>query len=135
MSLTLRYTLLCDEVRREDNGKLLIIGLYTPNILVPQLPFIFPSLTVFQLFHSDRAGRFPFRARLEHMESGQEIAGAMGLMEIPQAGPGVSVIRFGNLQLDRFGAFGFVMNINGQPDPISTTFEVILQAGQARRQQ
>jgi hypothetical protein len=124
----------CDEVRREDNGKLIIIGLYTPNILIPQLPFTFPSLSFFQVFDSDRSGRFPFRARLTHMEAGHEIAGAMGLMEVAQPGTVISMIRFGNLQLDRVGAFAFVVNVNGQPDPISSTFEVILQAAQPRRQ-
>ena len=27
-----RYILLCDDVRREDNGKFILIGLYTPDI-------------------------------------------------------------------------------------------------------
>ena len=30
MALTLRATLICDEIRREDNGKLLFVGVYTP---------------------------------------------------------------------------------------------------------
>ncbi len=28
MPITHQYTILCDEVRREDNGKLLVVGMY-----------------------------------------------------------------------------------------------------------
>jgi hypothetical protein len=38
---------LCDEVRREDNGKLLIIGMYLGAILVPRVPFRMPRLSFF----------------------------------------------------------------------------------------
>ena len=34
MSITHKYTLLCDEFRQENNGKFFIIGLYTPDIAV-----------------------------------------------------------------------------------------------------
>jgi hypothetical protein len=32
------FSLVCDDVRREDNGKLIIIGVYGENITVPQTP-------------------------------------------------------------------------------------------------
>ena len=31
MAVTHNYTLVCDEVRREDNGKLLVLGLYNES--------------------------------------------------------------------------------------------------------
>ena len=39
--------ILCDEVRREDNGKLLVIGMYLGSILVPRVPFRMPRLSFF----------------------------------------------------------------------------------------
>ena len=39
--------ILCDEVRREDNGKLLVIGMYLGAVLVPRLPFRMPRLSFF----------------------------------------------------------------------------------------
>ena len=39
--------IVCDEVRREDNGKLLVIGMYLGSILVPRVPFRMPRLTFF----------------------------------------------------------------------------------------
>lgn len=37
--------IICDEVRQENTGKLLVIGMYLDNIGVPQLPFVMPVLT------------------------------------------------------------------------------------------
>jgi hypothetical protein len=37
-SVQFRYGVICDDVRREDNGKLLIIGVYSGYIIVQQLP-------------------------------------------------------------------------------------------------
>jgi hypothetical protein len=45
--ITQKYILMCDEVRQEINGKLFIIGLYTPDMAVPQIPYAIPSLTFF----------------------------------------------------------------------------------------
>jgi hypothetical protein len=40
-------TIVCDEVRREDNGKLLVVGMYLGSILVPRVPFLLPRLSFF----------------------------------------------------------------------------------------
>ena len=40
MALEHKYTVMCDEVRVENNGKFLIIGMYAGHMTVPQLPFI-----------------------------------------------------------------------------------------------
>lgn len=39
--------IVCDEVRREDNGKLLVIGMYLGSILAPHVPFRMPKLSFF----------------------------------------------------------------------------------------
>ncbi len=41
----LDYWLLCDMIRREDNGKLIIIGAYTPDIVVQAVPALLPMLS------------------------------------------------------------------------------------------
>jgi hypothetical protein len=37
-SFDIEYTLLCEDVRREDNGKLLLIGMFANSILLPSFP-------------------------------------------------------------------------------------------------
>lgn len=41
----LDYWLLCDIVRREDNGKLIVVGLYMPDVLVREVPITLPMLS------------------------------------------------------------------------------------------
>ncbi len=41
----LEYWLLCDAVRREDNGKLIIVGMYPVDIGVPAVPVTLPMLS------------------------------------------------------------------------------------------
>jgi hypothetical protein len=41
----LDYWLLCDMIRREDNGKLIIVGLYAPDIVVQAVPVMLPMLS------------------------------------------------------------------------------------------
>lgn len=36
--------MICDDIRVENNGKSIIIGIYHDNILVPSLPFVMPKL-------------------------------------------------------------------------------------------
>jgi hypothetical protein len=131
VALTLRHTLICDEVRVENNGKLIIIGMYGPApgassvILVPQIPFVFPTLSFLQWLDSDRPAQVQFRASISHLESGQEICQAAGLAGIPTPGTGLAVIGFKPLRLDRLGAYTFTVTYGGQ-EPMATEFEVRL---------
>jgi hypothetical protein len=38
VAVQIRFGILCDDIRREDNGKLLLIGVYDADVRVPQLP-------------------------------------------------------------------------------------------------
>jgi len=38
-SFSVKHVIICDEIRREDTGKLIIIGAYADSINVPRLPF------------------------------------------------------------------------------------------------
>ncbi|HEX8552453.1 MAG TPA: hypothetical protein VF681_12970 [Abditibacteriaceae bacterium] len=45
ISPDLQYTVLCDDVRREDNGKLMALGIFE-HIGAPVFPFIHPRLCI-----------------------------------------------------------------------------------------
>ncbi len=121
-----KYVLVCDEARREDNGKFIIIGLYTPDLSVPQIPFTTPSITFFLCLESDRPGMFRFNVKLEHLETGQNLAEGMGQMQFGAPGMGIAPVRFGNVQFIAGGSYIFSINVEGQPDPITTHFNVVL---------
>src|SRR5579862_1083755 len=85
MALIHKYTLVCDEIRREDNGKFIVIGLYTPGITFRQFPAHLPKLVFFSCFEPTTIGVWDLDFRLSHLPTGA-IVGQMGKvhLEIPR---------------------------------------------------
>jgi hypothetical protein len=119
MAVKHTYTIICDDVRREDNGKLLILGMYMGTITVPQLPAILPSLTVLSLFEGDRPESWSWKLSIQNLERGKAVAEARGFAEVPQPGPGVMPVKFGAIRFDEAGTYNAVLEIEGQRDPIA----------------
>jgi len=40
-------TVFCDQIRREDSGKLLFVGVYGSKLILPELPSLIPNLALF----------------------------------------------------------------------------------------
>jgi hypothetical protein len=59
-SVQFRYGIVCDDARREDNGKLLLVGVYAGNIIVPRFP---ATLLLCLVIAVDAAG--PYEVPLE----------------------------------------------------------------------
>jgi hypothetical protein len=138
MPISQRHVIMCDDVRQENSGKFILIGMYTPDMNVPQFPFVVPSLAFFAWLESDRIGSFPFRMRLEHLESGQAVVEGMGMMQFPRPGVGISIVKFGGVRFTNPGAYVFSMSFDGQTERLLTQFSVTLQStppqlGQATR--
>jgi hypothetical protein len=127
MAITHKYTIMCDEMRREDNGKLLLIGVYQEAMLSPQFPFALPGLTFFMKLDSDRPGSWSIRMRLEHLDSGEKIIEALGALTFQRPGPGINPVHLPPLQFKAPGVYHFVLEIEGQKDPILYEFSVGLQ--------
>lgn len=123
---TARYILACDQVRREDNGKFIIIGLYTPDMAVQQIPFAMPTLAFFMCLESDRPGNFQFRMRLDHLESGRVLAEGMGGVQFNLPGLGFFPVQLGGLQFPGAGAYTLSLTFEGQREPITHQFNVLL---------
>jgi hypothetical protein len=142
VAITSNYILTCDDVRREDNGKAIILGLYLPDIAVPQIPIVMPTLTFFCNLASDRPGNFRMTFRLRDEGSGRSIAeGFAALPVIDPTMPVICPIKIGNVQISSPGLYSFSLEFDGQA-PIATTFNVLLvvpgaaqgpPAGQLRR--
>ena len=124
--LTHKYTIVCDDVRKEDNGKILIIGMYMGVITVPQLPFILPSLTFFQVMDSDRPGHWAMKLKLQHLESGRTLVEAHGGIVCQQPGPAIMPVKFGPVQLQAVGPYDFSVEVEEHREPIITEFLVTL---------
>lgn len=132
MAIKHKFTLMCDEVRQENNGKFMLIGLYTPNIAVGSLPSLIPSLTFFQYLEADRLGTFSQRIALNSLETGKVIASNTSMLVVQPQGDQpspwtvLSGINFRNLMIDRAGAYNLTVNFEGQSEPVIHQFDIIL---------
>lgn len=122
-----KYTLVCEEVRQEINGKFIILGLYTPDIVLTQIPTMLPSLTFFQCLESDRPGHRSLKLTLEHLETGRKLIEAHGGVVFQRPGVAIAPVKFGNVLIQAAGPYNFILEVEGQPEPFITAFSVILQ--------
>jgi len=89
--LAIRTVILCDDVRREDNGKFLLIGVYSKDIGFASLPANF-TITFWMEVDYLATGTFGLRFRALHRPSGRELFNLEGQAEIPTAERGNSLI-------------------------------------------
>ena len=129
MPLTHRYTLLCDDVRQEKSGKWLIIGLYTPDIAVPSVPFAMPVLSFFNCFDATEPGDFDVSFRLSHGST--VLAGGSGRITVQKAGVVSLPLRLGPVQFPAATDYIFALEVQGLDAPIEITFAVRLRVPQA----
>lgn len=69
MKPDLQFSVLCDDVRREDNGKLILIGLFEA-IAGPSYPMTYPALAVINRWCN---GQGNYRQRVRLMDSGNQV--------------------------------------------------------------
>jgi hypothetical protein len=122
-----KYTLVCEDFRQEINGRFIILGLYTPDIVLMQIPTMLPSLTFFQCLESDRPGHWNLKLTLQHLETGRKLVEAHGSVDFRKPSLAVAPVKFGNVLIQAAGAYNFILEVEGQPDPFITPFSVILQ--------
>jgi hypothetical protein len=128
MAITHKYTIMCDQVRREDNGKLMFLGIYEDGFGVPQLPAVLPGLMFALRLESDRPGIWNAKVWMEHLETGRKLFEAMAMMNFQKPGTGWSLFPTPvPFQFQAAGAYNFVVEIQGQEStPLIHTFNISL---------
>ncbi len=125
INITHKYTIVCDEVRTEDNGKLIVLGMYNGgSILVPRLPFQLPSLTFLMVLESEGEGRWPLTLKLTHLETGTVIADGHGSAQFLKPGTASVPIKLAPLKFTKEGAYDFFVQLNGLDQPVITQISV-----------
>ncbi len=123
MKTILRYILVSDDVRKEDNGKLMVIGLHGHEILVTRLPITIPlAFTAGIVFEGE--GAFDLSGKLRHSESGDELLtfGATGAAK--KSGSAYVPFKFPMIQLKDAGVYQVVLAVKGQDDVLTESFAV-----------
>lgn len=80
--------LLCDDIRQEANGKYIVIGIYSGDVLVPEFPTQLVFATYIE-FVPERAGEQQFHFRLVGPDG--PMAGVQGKFGVAEAGPHVAL--------------------------------------------
>jgi len=115
--LRLRATLLCDDVRREDNGKLLFIGVYTPGIRAARLPASIP-LCAFLIWDVGAPGVHQFRLQLRNAETGVTLLDGQATMDVRNAGAGYLTLKLGAIPFELPGAYQLLFMLDGDETPV-----------------
>ena len=83
-ALKVDLALICDDVRREDNGKLIIIGVYNRNIQVPKLPATLILSSVVRLVATEATD---IDVEFQYLMAGEPKASTKGHLKVTEAGP------------------------------------------------
>jgi hypothetical protein len=124
-NITSRFSIMCDEVRIENNLKFMILGMYTPDMSVPQLPFVVPVLTFLFWLDGRIPNNYPFNAKLSHLESGTVVSQAMGAFGLVKPGQGLAPIRLVGVQFTQPGSYTFNLQIQNEVELLHQ-FSVLL---------
>jgi hypothetical protein len=128
MAITQKYTLVCDDIRQENNGKFIILGLYTPDIIVPMIPFALPSIGFFVAIRASEdttPGVVDFSFRLTQGDT--VLSGGSGKMQIQKGGDAVIPLRLGGLRLVAAAPCRFLLDIEGAGEQIVHEFQILLR--------
>jgi Family of unknown function (DUF6941) len=85
-----RFGIFCDQVRREDNGKLLMIGVYGHNIGVQKFPVQMGLSLVICLQSHSPADNLPMQVKVTF--NGKEIFDGRGTLNVQKAGSELIVL-------------------------------------------
>jgi len=92
----IEYAIVCDDVRREDNGKLIIIGAYASDILIPSRSANL-RLTILVAVRSETEHQSLVKIRV--MQDGKQIFEMKEELEISIAAQDISSISIGGMPI------------------------------------
>ena len=119
--IKIRFAFICDDARREDNGKLIYIGVYGQNIVVHELPFS-ATLTLAVWFETEKAIDIEFQMRVTLDD--KQIAGGSGRLKVGE-GVGASIIPQIPIAADKEGVLKFELKFGDNDWEIATTIPII----------
>ena len=110
---TLLFSILCDDVRREDNGKFMLLGLFE-TIGAPQFPVAHPVLYVMNCWCSG-VGTFTQRTRIVTPDNIKLIEDDETEFSLPDLKSKHRIVaRFNNIRFNVAGEYAVEVLLNGE---------------------
>jgi len=108
----LQYSVLCDDVRREDNGKLILLGLFE-NIAAPEFPHQHGRLCVLNKWCNGE-GTYTQQTRMIDEDDNVLIQNEPVTFELPSLEAHFTAVQiFGNIQIVKPGRLWIEVLLNG----------------------
>lgn len=121
------FSIVCDEVRAETTGKLILVGVYPHNTLGIALPANIGVLSFYQVLTSDQSGSVPFQAELIRKRDQTVIQAVQATMNIAASGAVIGMLSFRNVEFKEPGPY--VLDLVFQNQRLSTAeFTIIDQS-------
>lgn len=109
----LQYTVLCDDVRREDNGKLILLGLFE-HIAAPVFPYVHPKLCVLNKWCNGE-GSYVQQTRLVDEDDRVVIQNEPVNFNLPSLEAHFTAVQiFGNVQIAKAGRMWVEVMLNDE---------------------
>lgn len=111
-AIKIRFGIVCDEVRREDNGKLLLIGVYSSSIIVQQLPAALVLALVIRV-DNEKPTEIPMEFRILHNDT--PLRKGKGVLNLRLGGQNVMAIPSIPLEkIEAEGRMSFQLRLRGR---------------------
>jgi hypothetical protein len=121
--------IMCDDCRKEDNGKDIIIGVYTGAMIVPVLPFL---LSTFALRFEIIPQQLEYKKAVAFMKNPreEEIFRVEGMLTVSRMDFGVSFFyRISPLPITMQGDYAIFLGLDEEPEQIAV-LRVIQEPGE-----
>lgn len=112
MAIDVKSAIICDDIRTEDNGKRLLIGVYTGDILFTEFPVAFAPSIMLEFVPFVQGGAMEFEMKLE-APTGKKSRASPGSLEIANQTRAVLIVNFQPVDLLEPGPFRFLMRPKG----------------------
>lgn len=108
------HTIFCDDIRHESSGKLIIVGMYGPELTVPSLPTSLPDMRLMVTFSTPEEQ--PFKSAEIRVSFRDEVLMTMeldvALSESPVERPSSEEIGHGVMLVHQMAAFLTLQSLN-----------------------
>lgn len=117
--------MICDDIRTEDNGKHIFIGVYEDNIVVNTLPTILPQIYVYTKWNTEETNIQKFELKISQ-PNGKVIGPLTGEFDLPAKKKALIQWGISPFNLASTGTYLIDATINGKNTHIGS-FDVILK--------
>jgi len=110
---TLLFSILCDEIRREDNGKFMLLGLFE-TIGAPSFPIVHPKLYIMNCWCSG-VGEFSQKTRIVGVGDSKLVEDEETGFILPDLKAKHRIVaRFNNIRFQAPGEYSVEVLLNGE---------------------